>query len=83
MTNPTDQVDPPDGSLSDGDAIAAGLRGSLRALFRPVTREVEAVKGISFTVEEGQRVAFIGPNGAGKSTTIKMAQAAIYGWMSA
>lgn len=49
-----------------------GLRGSLRSLFRPVYREVEAVVGISFAVEQGERVAFIGPNGAGKSTTIKM-----------
>lgn len=35
-------------------------------------RSVEAVKGISFSVESGERVAFIGPNGAGKSTSIKM-----------
>ena len=49
-----------------------GLKGSLRALFRPVRRETRAVKNISFTVEEGERLAFIGPNGAGKSTTIKM-----------
>jgi len=49
-----------------------GLRGSIRSLFRPVRRETHAVKGITFTVEEGERVAFIGPNGAGKSTTIKM-----------
>jgi len=49
-----------------------GLKESLRALFRPVRREVQAVKGITFAVEEGERVAFIGPNGAGKSTTIKM-----------
>jgi len=49
-----------------------GLRGSLRSLFRPDYREVEAVAGISFAVEQGERVAFIGPNGAGKSTTIKM-----------
>ena len=50
----------------------AGLRGSMRDLFRPVYRETEAVKGITFIVEEGERLAFIGPNGAGKSTTIKM-----------
>ena len=31
-----------------------------------------AVDGISFSVEQGEAVAFIGPNGAGKSTTIKM-----------
>jgi len=56
----------------------AGLRGSVRALFRPIQREIQAVKAISFTVEEGERVAFIGPNGAGKSTTIKMLVGILY-----
>jgi ABC-2 type transport system ATP-binding protein len=56
----------------------AGLRGSVRALFHPVYRETQAVKGISFNVEEGERVAFIGPNGAGKSTTIKMLVGILY-----
>ncbi|MEJ2558041.1 MAG: ATP-binding cassette domain-containing protein [Anaerolineae bacterium] len=55
-----------------------GLRGSVRALFRPVQRETQAVKGIRFSVEEGERVAFIGPNGAGKSTTIKMLVGILY-----
>jgi ABC-2 type transport system ATP-binding protein len=55
-----------------------GLAGSLRALFRPVQRETEAVKGISFTVDQGERLAFIGPNGAGKSTTIKMMVGILY-----
>jgi multidrug/hemolysin transport system ATP-binding protein len=32
--------------------------------------DVEAVKGISFYVEEGKLFSFLGPNGAGKSTTI-------------
>lgn len=32
---------------------------------------IEAVKGISFDVEEGQIVTLIGSNGAGKSTTLK------------
>lgn len=51
---------------------APGLRGSLRALFRPEQREVEAVSGISFSMEPGELLGFIGPNGAGKSTTIKI-----------
>jgi ABC-2 type transport system ATP-binding protein len=32
----------------------------------------EAVRGISFTIEEGEFFGFLGPNGAGKSTTIKI-----------
>ncbi len=56
----------------------AGLQGSLRALFRPVRRETQAVKEITFTVNEGERMAFIGPNGAGKSTTIKMLVGILY-----
>jgi ABC-2 type transport system ATP-binding protein len=34
--------------------------------------EVEAVRGIEFTVGSGEVFGFLGPNGAGKSTTINM-----------
>jgi ABC-2 type transport system ATP-binding protein len=34
--------------------------------------EVEAVRGVSFTVPRGEVFGFLGPNGAGKSTTINM-----------
>ncbi len=34
--------------------------------------DIQAVKGITFTVKEGEIFGFLGPNGAGKSTTIKM-----------
>ncbi len=34
--------------------------------------KVEAVKGLSFYVEQGKLFAFLGPNGAGKSTTINI-----------
>ena len=51
---------------------AAGLQGSLRALWQPDWQTIEAVRGLSFAMDEGELLGFIGPNGAGKSTTIKM-----------
>ena len=51
---------------------AAGLQGSWRALWHPEWQTVDAVRAISFAMEEGELLGFIGPNGAGKSTTIKM-----------
>jgi len=34
--------------------------------------DIEAVKGIDFSVNRGEMFAFLGPNGAGKSTTIRI-----------
>lgn len=41
--------------------------------------ELQALHGLSFTVQPGQIVGFLGPNGAGKSTTMKI----LTGFMSA
>ena len=49
-----------------------GLLASVRGLFRRKYRDVEAVRGIDLTVEQGEFVAFLGPNGAGKTTTLKL-----------
>lgn len=49
-----------------------GLKGSLKALVKRKYKNVEAVKNVSFNIEQGELVGFIGPNGAGKTTTLKM-----------
>ena len=49
-----------------------GLAASVGGLFRRRYRNVEAVRGISLSVDQGQLVAFLGPNGAGKTTTLKL-----------
>ncbi|RJQ19345.1 ATP-binding cassette domain-containing protein [Candidatus Woesearchaeota archaeon] len=38
----------------------------------------EALKGINFTINQGEIVGFVGPNGAGKSTTIKILSGVLY-----
>ena len=45
----------------------------LRKTYRtPLRRKkVEALRGVTFTVERGQIFGFVGPNGAGKTTTIR------------
>ena len=57
---------------------AEGLKNSLRNLFYRKTLTRQAVKGISFSLEEGEMVGFLGPNGAGKTTTLKMLSGIMY-----
>jgi len=49
-----------------------GLLPSITGLFKRDYREVQAVRAIDLTVNEGEFVAFLGPNGAGKTTTLKL-----------
>jgi len=49
-----------------------GMLHSIKNLFNRKSLTKEAVKNISFSIEEGEMVAFLGPNGAGKTTTLKM-----------
>src|SRR3954449_4014891 len=54
---------------------AIDLRRTYRTTTGVVRRkplEVEAVRGVSFAIEQGELFGLLGPNGAGKTTTIKM-----------
>lgn len=55
-----------------------GLRAALINLFHREFTLVEAVREVSFQIEEGEIVGFLGPNGAGKTTTLKLLSGLIY-----
>ena len=55
-----------------------GLLGSIKGLFWRDIFSKEAVKDVSFTLEEGELVGFLGPNGAGKTTLLKMLSGILY-----
>ena len=66
------------------DAVAADLEGRIEGPtagssvvlaardLRKRYGELEAVKGVSFQIHEGETYGLLGPNGAGKTTTISM-----------
>ncbi len=60
------------------EARGSGLKDAFRSLFRPKYVEIQAVKGISFSIEQGEMVGFVGPNGAGKTTTMKLISGVIH-----
>jgi len=75
-TQPDDAVapvaDPPDGGAprrgpADDAAVVLAVR-DLRKRFG----DLEAVKGVSFDIRQGETYGLLGPNGAGKTTTISM-----------
>jgi ABC-2 type transport system ATP-binding protein len=54
---------------------ARDLRRTYRTttgIFRRRAMDVEAVRGVSFEIGQGELFGLLGPNGAGKTTTIKM-----------
>lgn len=55
-----------------------GLLGSVKSLFKREYRQVKAVDGVTFSIDEGELIGFIGPNGAGKTTTLKCLSGLLY-----
>ncbi len=51
---------------------APGMLATVGHFIHRKFKTIEAVKGVSFTIEPGEVVGFLGPNGAGKTTTLKM-----------
>lgn len=49
-----------------------GVWGAIKGLFVRKYKVIQALKNVSFEIDEGDIVGYIGPNGAGKSTTIKI-----------
>lgn len=56
----------------------SGFWGSIKGLVHRKYDQTEAVRRISFDIEEGELVGFMGPNGAGKTTTLKMLSGLLY-----
>jgi len=53
-------------------ALAIDVRDLKKTYLTPFRRKrVEALRGVSFSVERGHIFGFVGPNGAGKTTTIR------------
>ena len=50
----------------------SGLLATLKSFVKREYKYIDAIKDISFDIEEGSIVGYIGQNGAGKSTTIKI-----------
>lgn len=55
-----------------------GVLASITGLFHRKFKTVEAVREVSFLIDEAEMVAFLGPNGAGKTTTLKLLSGLIH-----
>lgn len=50
----------------------SGMGEAVKALFGREYTTIEALKNVTFGIDDGEMVGYIGPNGAGKSSSIKV-----------
>ena len=55
-----------------------GILGSVKSLFYPNKKNINALNGVTFSIQKGELIGFIGPNGAGKTTTLKVLSGLLY-----
>lgn len=55
-----------------------GFKESIKNLIRPQYKEVEAIKNISFQIDDAELIGIVGLNGAGKTTLLKILSGLIY-----
>ncbi len=60
------------GKLYEQNIVEPGVAGAVKWYLNRKTKIVQALKGFSLSVKEGEMIGVIGPNGAGKSTAIKI-----------
>ncbi len=62
--------------VADNEDTQAAIEGDIEyrevEFSYPTRKDVQVLKGISFRVEPGKKVALVGPSGAGKSTIVQL-----------